>query len=342
MNSRKEQIEHFVRQHAGAVDWHPLAGDASFRRYIRLGHARGSYMLMDAPPEKEDVRPFVKVCGALTQAGYSAPTILASDEAAGLLLLEDLGDASFSRLLRAQPDAEVAYYEAAIELLASWHRGGIATQMLDLPTYDHALLLRELRLFSDWFLPQLLDGAALEEAQQSYLAIWQEILDAAPLAMDQFVHRDFHADNLMWLPAREGIRRVGLLDFQDAVAGDPAYDVLSLLEDARRDVSPALAAQMLRHYLDHSGADAGRFSVAYAVLAAQRNTKIVGIFTRLAARDGKAHYLDFLPRVWGHLQGDVAHPALSVLQAWLARHVPEVARGRLTIRKNAQALGQAA
>ena len=337
MAPRSELIDAFVKQHLMNAELHPLAGDASFRRYIRVKHPTGSYMLMDAPPEKEDVRPFVSVCNSLTDAGFSAPHIIGSDEAAGFLLLEDLGDDTFSQLLRADIANEDEYYTAAVDMLASWHMGALPVGAL--PAYDTALLMREILLFPNWFLPQLLDGNALAEAQQSYENLWQEILQSAPLEINQFVHRDYHADNLMWLPERSGAQRVGLLDFQDAVAGDAAYDLVSLLEDARRDVPPVLAQKMLAHYLQKTGADAKRFSFAYALLAAQRNSKIVGIFTRLAARDGKQHYLDFLPRVWSHLVHDAEHPELGALKEWLNRYVPQAARGRITIRKDAQALG---
>lgn len=340
MSARQPLIQNFINRHVPNAQLHPLAGDASFRRYIRITQGANSYMLMDAPPDKEDVRPFVSICNALVAKDFSAPRIIGSDETAGLLLLEDLGDDTFSRLLRADISREEEYYTAAVELLAAWHSGALPPKAL--PLYDTALFMREIMLFSNWFLPQLFDGAALADAQQSYVALWQELLAHAPLATDQFVHRDYHADNLMWLPARKGIARVGLLDFQDAVAGDAAYDLVSLLEDARRDVPVALARKMIAHYVQESGADAERFAHAYALLAAQRNSKIVGIFTRLAARDGKKHYLDYLPRVWGHLSRDAEHPKLAALKDWLDQYVPMDARGIITIRKDAQALGLAA
>ena len=340
MNTRHQAIEAFVNLHVPGAELHPLAGDASFRRYIRITHKSGPFMLMDAPPEKEDVRPFTSVARSLVEEGFSAPRIVASDEAQGFLLLEDLGDDTFSRLLRADISRETEYYTAAVELLAAWHNG--AFPPCNLLPYDTALLMREVQLFPNWFLPQLMDGAALLEAQKDFEAVWRNILEAAPLAMDQFVHRDYHADNLMWLPKRIGVQRIGLLDFQDAVAGDAAYDMVSLLEDARRDVPQALAQQMIVHYLQETGADAERFSFAYALLAAQRNSKIVGIFTRLAARDGKKHYLDYLPRVWGHLTRDAQHPELAPLKQWLDTYVPQDKRGVIAIRKDAQALGLAA
>lgn len=294
---------------------------------------------MDAPPDKENIQPFMAIGEYLANSQFSAPKIVASDQKMGLLLLEDLGDDTFSRLLKADIDREAEYYEAATKLLAAWHRGGLPVRNARIPSYTMDLLMREVMLLPDWFLPQIMDGEELIEAQKSYAELWRELLKSAPLATDQFVHRDFHADNLMWLPTRESHQRIGLLDFQDAVAGDAAYDLVSLLEDARRDVPPALAQQMVLLYMREAAVDMERFRHAYALLAAQRNSKIVGIFTRLAARDGKAHYINFLPRVWGHLTRDAEHAALIPLRSWLDRYVPYNARGIIPIRKDAQALG---
>lgn len=341
MSDRARQISQFLDAHVKGYSAQPLAGDASFRRYIRVSHPGGSYMLMDAPPEKEDIRPFMQICQYLRDAGFNAPRMHAHDAQLGLLLLEDLGDDTFSRLLKKDLTAEEEYYTAAVELLADWHSGALAGA-LAVPVYDTELLMREVRLLSNWFLPQFLRGEELKEAQQAYDAIWRELLAKAPLATSCFVHRDYHADNLMWLPSRKGHARVGLLDFQDAVMGDAAYDLVSLLEDARRDVPPALAEKLVGHYIKAAHADAQAFRFAYALLAAQRNAKIVGIFTRLAARDGKKHYLDYLPRVWGHLNRDVMHPELAKLKAWLDRYVPMDKRGVIAITMDAAALGLAA
>lgn len=340
MNARSEQITAFLDTHVGSYEMQPLAGDASFRRYIRVKKPGASFMLMDAPPDKEDIRPFMAICGHLQKSGFSAPGMAAHDAEKGFLLLEDLGDDTFSRLLRADIGREEEYYLAAVELLAAWHTGSLPA--MDIPAYDTALLSREVLLLPNWFLPQLLDGAELKEAQESFAALWSEMLAAAPLQQEHFVHRDYHADNLMWLPSRSGPARVGLLDFQDAVMGDAAYDLVSLLEDARRDVPPELVSKMLRHYLAHTQVDAQQFRFAYALLAAQRNSKIVGIFTRLAARDGKKHYLEYLPRVWGHLTRDLEHPDMAALKTWFDRYVPMDKRGVIAIRKDATALGLAA
>ncbi len=300
-----------------------LPGDASFRRYERLSLEGRRAMLMDAPPPKEDVRPFLRVARHLTKLGFSAPHIFEADEANGLLLLEDLGDDTFTRLL-AKGEDETALYELAVDALIGLHHVPIDKVLpLSTPPYDEAKLLEEARLLTDWFLPAI-SGAPVEAAvAESYAAVWRgafTALDGQPYTL---VLRDYHVDNLMRLPSRSGIAACGLLDFQDALVGPTAYDLVSLLEDARRDLAPGLAAAMTQRYLAaFPKLDRDRFTAACAVLAAQRNAKIVGIFTRLSRRDGKHHYLAHVPRVWRLLEGDLAHPALSGVRAWFDAHVP--------------------
>lgn len=311
----------------------PLPGDASFRRYIRVKKSDKTAMIMDAPPDKENVRPFVSVAEYLYKHGFSAPAILARNVPGGLLLLEDLGNDSFSSVVRRDVSQEEELYGASIDVLAAWHIADnefVDTDTLPQPLYNEALLMREVELFSDWYLPQAL-GAKASSLKQEYLGIWRDILRAAPLSTDQWVHRDYHADNLMWLPKRAGLARVGLLDFQDGVYGDAAYDMVSLLEDARRDVAPELAEKMIARYLAATGAERERFMAAYAILAAQRNSKIVGIFSRLAVRDNKHHYLKLLPRVWKHLENDLNHPALAKLKRWTDAHIAPELRGVIAV-----------
>ncbi len=325
-----------ARQEAAATflaarGWHdahrrPLAGDASFRRYWRLAGRQGRAVLMDAPPPWEDVRPFAAIARHLAALGLSPPRLLACDEAAGFLLLEDLGDDIFTRVLAAGRACERALYLAAIDALVEVQR---APPPATAAPYDDALFLAELALAPDWFMP--LAGLALPAAGRAdFFALWRRLLPLARRAGTSLVLRDYHADNLLWLPQRQGAARVGLLDFQDAVTGPAPYDLVSLLEDARRNVAAATAAAARARYLAaFAGRDADAFATACAVLGAQRNLKIVGIFCRLAVRDGKPAYLALLPRVWGHLARNLEHPALAPLAAWLARWVPTAARGAL-------------
>lgn len=315
---RAEAIAAFLDR-AGWADAEqaPLAGDASNRRYLRLRKGSETAVLMDARPERgEDVRPFLAVTALLRARGLSAPEIRLADEATGLLLLEDLGDALYARQCAADPAAEGALYGAAVDLLAEQ-----AAPAPALAPYDAAVLKREARLAVDWYHAGLVETpGALGEALSAHLA---EALAPVAACRAVLVLRDYHAENLLWLPGRRGHARVGLLDYQDALAGHPAYDLVSLLEDARRDTAPELRAAMLARYLAaRPDVDEAAFRAAYAALGAQRNLKIIGIFARLARRDHKPRYLALIPRVWAHLMGDLAHPELSALKDLVRRHLP--------------------
>ncbi len=308
---------------SGAVR-RPLAGDASFRRYERLVRGRRRAILMDAPPEREDVRPFLAIDRLLRAWGFSAPRILATDTGAGLVLLEDLGEESFTLRLARRPADARPLYAAAVDLLVALHR---RTPPASLPAYDLAELMREARLFAEWYLPAHHpdgDVAALTaELEARYRPLLREVADVHRV----LTLRDYHADNLHWLVRRRGLRRVGLLDFQDAVRGHPAYDLVSLLQDARREVPVALEEAMIRRYLERAGiADRMAFRRAYHLLGMQRATKVMGIFTRLQRRDRKPRYLAFLPRVREHLERNLAAAGLREVESWLASVAPPVRR----------------
>ncbi len=303
-----------------------LAGDASFRRYERVHYGERIAVLMDAPPPWEDVRPFIAVTDMLAGCKVSVPNIIARDEERGFLLLEDLGDLSFTKLLKSEPARELELYRAAVDALVVIHAAS-TTQAAGLPPYNEAVYLREAALFAEWFLPQIHGMEKARALREEYLAIWRGILAATKLEQVCLVHRDYHADNLFWLSERDGHRAVGMIDYQDALLGDAAYDLASLLEDARRDVAAETVADCTARYVAGIGADVEAFGAHYAVLAAQRNAKIIGIFCRLCIRDGKAHYLDYLPRVWGHFLKDISHPLLQPLAEFVAAHVPQMYRG---------------
>ncbi|PJI42536.1 MAG: aminoglycoside phosphotransferase [Ferrovibrio sp.] len=303
-----------------------LAGDASFRKYERLNRNGEPAVLMDAPPPQEDVRPFMRIARHLESLSYSAPRILAEDAERGFLLLEDLGDDLFARLLK-QGGEERGLYEATIDFLLDLHRHPAPA---DLAPYDETRLIDEAELFTGWYLPALTGHETPDNIRQAFRFLFGILapevgMDAVP-DKRVLVLRDFHAENLIWLPQRKGPARLGLLDFQDAVAGHPAYDLVSLLEDARRDVDPDLAEAMLQRYIAGSGVDDTAFRRAYAILGAQRNIRIIGIFTRLWKRDGKPQYQAFMPRMWGLLERDLAHPALADLRSWLDAMVPQERR----------------
>ncbi len=304
-----------------------LTGDASFRRYERVFADGRRAVLMDAPPEHEDVRPFLAIARYLLARGYSAPAVLAADEAAGLLLLEDLGDDLYTGVLDAGGDEE-PLYAAAVDLLVDLHRE--SPRGLDVPPYDDGRLHREVNLLIDWFLPEITGEPTPKAVRAAFTAAWREVFPLVRAVPEALVLFDYHAPNLRWLPQRAGLKRVGLLDFQDAVIGPVAYDLVSLLEDTRRDVAQATAAATIERYLaGRPEIDRDAFSTAYAVLGAQRNVRIVGTFTRLWRRDGKTHYLEHLPRVWRYIAHDLAHPALAPVRRWLDEHVAAARRGRL-------------
>ena len=295
----------------------PLAGDASFRRYFRVHGPDGTAVLMDAPPEKEDSRPFLAIGAQLDALGFSAPQPLATDLDKGLVLLEDFGDDRVGPVLGRAPERERAIYEQAVDVLAALH----AHPAQGVADYSVAELLREARLFPDWYLP----AAGISEGA-GYDAAWEPLWAPVRSGPRVLTLRDYHADNLMIID-RPGLRGLGLLDFQDALAGHPAYDLVSLLQDVRRVVSSGLETAMLDRYLAaRPGVDAVDFRMAYDILGAQRNIKILGVFTRLYVRDGKASYLAFHPRLWELVTRNLARPALTPVADWFAANVPVAAR----------------
>ncbi|MEY3268290.1 MAG: hypothetical protein RL480_1050 [Pseudomonadota bacterium] len=309
----------FLARHGwGGARIAPLAGDASFRRYFRVHADDGSTaVLMDAPPEKEDSRPFLAIGRQLHDMGFSAPQALATELDIGLVLLEDFGDDRVGPVLVREPGRERAVYETAVDILAALHQLPAGP----VPPYAEPELLREARLFPDWYLPAM----NITEAS-GYDAAWAPLWAAVRAEPPVLVLRDYHADNLMIID-RPGLRGLGLLDYQDALAGHPAYDLASLLQDIRRTVNPALEAAMIDRYLAaRPGVDGAAFRTAYAILAAQRNIKILGVFTRLYVRDGKAGYPAFHPRLWELVTRNLADPALAPVADWFAAHVPAAAR----------------
>jgi hypothetical protein len=304
----------------------PLAGDASFRRYYRLGGNGRRAVLMDAPPPHEDVVPYIAVSQTLRRLGFSAPEVFAEDRERGFLLIEDFGDDTYTRLLDRGAD-EPALYTLAVDTLIELQRAVEARGSPDLPPYDAERLLAEASLLVDWYVPAAL-GERLSDARRTeYLDLWRTLLLQGALPDNTLVLRDYHVDNLMLLPDRRGVQGCGLLDFQDAVCGPPSYDLVSLLDDARRDVPAELRRQMIERYLAAFPAlDRAAFLRSAAILSAQRNCKILGIFTRLWRRDGKPRYLVHLPRIWRLLDQELAHPALDPIARWLDRHLPRSAR----------------
>lgn len=294
----------------------PLAGDASSRRYDRLHLGDQTRILMDQPPgSSDDVATFARIDRHLRSIGLNAPVIHAEDAAHGYLLLEDYGDGVFARMMAADPTCEGPLYRAAVEVIAQIEAHPPAPGLPDLSVADWA---QAAGLVLEWYrfaVTDLRDGGEV-------LTELQAVLTATAVAPKVMILRDFHAENLMWLPDRQGLQRVGLLDFQLAQTGQPGYDLVSLLQDARREVAPDVEGAMIRHYLDAVGGAEAAFLPRYAALGAQRALRIMGIFARLCLVDGKAQYVRLIPRVWDHLQRNLARPELAGLRAVVGRILP--------------------
>lgn len=313
-SDRQAQLHVFLRENGwGDTRCRPLAGDASFRHYYRLEKQGERAVLMDAPPPQEDIRPFMQVAQWLCDRRLSAPGMMGNHTEQGFLLLEDLGDTLFSRELASGNAREETLYAQAVALLHHLHE----QEPPELAAYDSDILMREVMLFSEWFLPEIMQGSSLKGAQDEFYAVWESLLAALPEVPNAIVLRDYHADNLLWLPDREGIRQVGLLDFQDALYGPVTYDLVSLLEDARRDVSANCVDAMIQRYLATYTGNREAFMTSYALLGAQRNLKIIGIFHRLNRRDQKPQYLGYLPRVWRYVWHNMTHPVLRPFREWM-------------------------
>lgn len=359
---RKDKMRAFLASAGwGDAKLSPLPGDASTRAYVRVSRPSGDAMLMNQPQSAEtppappdataeerralgynavarlagaDCTRFVAVAEYLRRRGLSAPQIYAADTAEGFVLMEDLGNDLYTDVLAAGGDEELLY-RAAVEALADIHAEVAPSSLAPgtkLFAYDEAALIAEIDLLTEWYIPLALGRAAAELEIEEHRALWRKSFQKLQAPSRVFIHRDYHAQNLFWLPKRQGKARVGIIDFQDAVAGTRSYDLVSLVEDARRDVSSELKDAMSRHYLD-AMAKLGRpldeevHGAEMALFAAQRNAKIVGIFARLFKRDSKPRYLDYLPRVWRYLDRDLDHPALGELKAWYEDAVPRARRG---------------
>jgi tRNA threonylcarbamoyl adenosine modification protein YjeE len=348
--ARLKALRHFLDS-AGFADAkrQRMAGDASIRSYARLIRDDGVVILMNSPRRPdgpaiydgksysaavhlaEDVKPFVAIAGALRERGFSAPAIHYADLDDGFLITEDFGRAGF---IEGDPPAPIAArYQAATDVLAALHRE-LLPEILPLtpqttypmPSFDTDALLTEVGLMLEWYLPDR-GVEPTNNVRAEFIMMWRDLLSTPAAAAKTWVLRDFHSPNLIWLEQREGLAQVGILDFQDAVLGPPAYDLVSLLQDARIDVPEELELTLLTRYIKARRAadetfDPANFAELYAIMSAQRNTRLLGTFARLNRRDGKPQYLRHQPRIWTYLNRSLAHPALSRFRNWYAANVP--------------------
>ena len=333
----------------GAVQRQHMAGDASSRSYERLQFDGKRFILMNSPKRPDgpaikdgkpysaiahladDIKPFVAISRALHDKGFSTPAIYAADLAEGFIVLEDLGD---NAVVSGTPPAPIkSCYEAAVHVLIALHKQILPDTLpvaphveYAMPSYDMDAFLIEAELLIDWYLP-FRKTEISAQARAEYIAIWRTLLEPAVAARETWVLRDFHSPNLLWMPERRGIACMGILDFQDAVVGPAAYDLASLLQDARVDVPEAWEMEMLTSYIrarsiDDPNFNVQQFAALYSTMAAQRASKILGIFARLDRRDGKPQYLRHLPRIWNYVQRALAHPSLAPLADWYKSNVP--------------------
>jgi len=284
----------FLKTHnVKCSDIKKVAGDASFRSYYRVFSVDKTYILMFAPPKYEDVKPFIMVDEYLRENHLPAPEIFHIDEINGFLLLEDFGDVSLTKILKESPEREVEFYKSSIDCLIELHKKEIPSEV---SAYNNAELMREVFLFIDWYFPlknRETSKSEIKAYKDAFFNLFDDLQKSCEETGKVAVLRDYHADNLMVVNESE----IALLDFQDALIGSKAYDLVSLIEDARRDLDPSNAEKLYKYFLEQSNIPTQLFKKEYEILSLQRNIKILGIFARLSMRDGKKRYLDYLPRV---------------------------------------------
>lgn len=325
---RSELLRDFLdRNGLAAAEISPLADDCSFRRYFRVNRGAEHYVVMDAPPDLEDVVPFATLSGLLNGYGYSAPRVLAKDIGHGFLLLDDFGDATYTKALSRGAD-ERALYALALDVLIDLGHRPIAEAAEMVPFYDDAKLVAEAAMFIDWYLVPGLGLEVSDGLREEYLSAWRDVLPVLREAPECLVLRDYHVDNLMVIGNRDGLGACGLLDFQDAVIGPSSYDVVSLLQDSRRDIDDDLVAAMLERYFEAMGPDIDRaaFMRSYYAFGAQRALKVFGIFARQSVLYGNHGYLQHIQRLWRHTEANARIPELDGVREWIDRVVPREMR----------------
>lgn len=333
MTDRTSQIAAFLARHGlEGAKREPLAGDASARRYERLTTPDGgTLILVDTPAPAEDLVPFIAIGATLDRLGFSVPAILAAEVEAGLAIQEDFGDGTLTRLLNAGEEPR-PLYELATDALIELHRRFPVEEAarLGLPLYDAALFTQQVALFAEVYMPAATGKPLSDKARSDFDAAWTAVVPEACAGPQSLLLRDYHVDNVMRLP-RPGLRAAGLIDYQSAGLGPVAYDLVSLLEDARRDLPAGLEGVLLDRYrAAFPDRDWEAFRRSYAVLGAVRHTRIVAIFVRLALQRRRG-YLLHLPRVWRLLEGQLAKPELAPVADWFARHLPPGTRAELVV-----------
>lgn len=314
--TRQADLEDFLQSYfsKGFQDYKPLQGDAGLRSYYRVEANDSSYIVMDCPPTYCGIEPFIEIANYLRLQNFSAPEIFHFDIKKGFIILEDLGDLSIKTFIQNAPDiSHKNIYYLIIDILISLQDKAPSG---NLKIYDNDLLLNELKLFVDWYIPYRLNRNLTQAESAEYQDIWLEILDNQIPFNNCLVLRDYHVENIMYLQNYQGIKALGLLDFQDAVIGSPIYDLVSVLEDARIKVPRKLAIDCIEYFAAEKQLKLEEVSTNYHILGAQRNSRILGVFARKFVRDNNDHYLQYIPLVLEYLDYDLSHPVMSKLKNW--------------------------
>lgn len=290
-----------------------LSGDASPRKYERLNRNGDSAILM-MDPDPANLQKFLKVTNLLLEMGYSVPKPLSEDPGHEFLLLEDFGDGLFARLLEQDLSQEESLYSLAVDFLSDLRLQETPTS---LPFFSSSYVLDQNAVFLDWFVPRVTGAPISDKARFFFQQIWRHLLKQLEDEAEVMLLRDFHAENLVYLPDREGLTSVGILDYQDAMTGPAAYDLVSLLQDARRHVTPSISNKMVDRYISNTGVEEQAFRRSFSILGAHRALRILGIFIRLSEQENKHRYLEFVPRMIGHLYTNLEHSELVPLKHWI-------------------------
>ena len=318
---KRTQERHLFLTKNGLGEWDiaNLAGDASPRKYYRLSSGPKTAVLMDAPINScGSLEPFIRISEYLTDHGFTAPKIIARDLSRGFLLLEDLGDNLFSSLLMNNPEMEMEIYLVALDILIALREKALPA---NIPAYTPKIQGELATLSLTWYAQNILEDE-IPKKDVNYLTTLVSDAIADLNEKQVFVHRDYHAENLLWLPERTGLKKIGIIDFQDGSSGQTSYDLVSLVEDARRDISEQLKDKLLKRYAKLTGDSLSAVEKGVAISGIQRNLRIIGIFARLAIRDSKNWYVDYIPRVWNYLMSDLEVAKKGDLTSFVMNTLP--------------------
>lgn len=320
--NRQKFLKEFFKN--SEISINPIQGDAGLRDYFRVNSPNNSFILMDCPPSYTSIKPFLEVANYLSSIDLRAPKVYKANEDDGFILLEDFGNQSAADYLSntTHYDQKLAFYKLTIDILCKLQKNIPAAS---LPTYTNQLLLSELDLFLEWYVPHTNDKKLSENETNEFRNIWGSILNNRPDFENTTVLRDYHVQNMMILSNDLNIDAIGLLDFQDALIGSPIYDLVSILEDARLRVPQNLAIEIIKYYAIKTGSDYDNIMLEYSILGAQRNMRILGVFARKAMRDKAKSYLNFIPTVLEYINYDLSHPALSELANWVDHNIKQPA-----------------